>query len=200
VTGLEGLKRLVANASLQRKNIVTATEMFDFCKAHIQGIDFVLIKSEDINVLRENMKERLSAAITIPGTRSFHQFTPISPSVIAAKKVSEDLGYSIHFDFKLVTVEDEIPIQLAKFIVCTYDDKHWLGMVMELDRDNADVQVKFMNPHLPSTSFKWPVRDDVCWVPKPNVLCVIDAPVLQTATGRNYQLKKNDMSKIQKLI
>lgn len=194
------MKRLAANASLQRKNIVTATEMFDFCKTHIQGIDFFLIKSEDLNMLRENMKERLSFAKTIPGTRSYHQFTPISPSVIVAKKVSEDLDYAIHFDFKLITIEDEIPIQLAKFIVCTYDDKHWLGMVMEIDRDNADVQVKFMHPHLPSTSFKWPVRDDICWVPKPNILYVINAPVLQTVTGRNYQLEKNDIGKIQELI
>ena len=95
---------------------------------------------------------------------------------------------------------DELPIQLARFIVCMYDDKHGLGMVMQIDIDNADVQIKFMQPHLPSISFKWPVRDDVCWVPMPNILCMVNAPILQTVTGRNYQLEKNAICKIQELI
>ena len=72
-------------------------------------------------------------------------------------------------------------------------------MAMEIDTDNADVQIKFMHPHLPSTSFKWPVGDDVCWVPKPNVLHITNAPILQTLTGRNYQLEKYDIGPFQKI-
>ena len=79
--------------------------MFDFCKSQIQGINFIFIKCEDVNVLSENMKQRLSAAKTIPGIRGFHQFTPISPSVIGAKKVSQDLDYATIFDFGLATTD-----------------------------------------------------------------------------------------------
>ena len=176
------MKRFVSNASLQRMNMMTAAQMFNFCETRIKEIDFILIKSEDVNVLRANMKDRLSFAKTVQVTRSFRQFTPISSKVIATKQISENLEYAINFDFKLITT-DELPIQLARFIVCMYDDKHWLGMVMQIDIDNADVQIKFMHPHLPSISFKWPVRDDACWVPMPNILCMVNAPILQTVTG-----------------
>ena len=114
-----------------RVNMTTAAQIFNFCETQIKEIDFVLIKSEDVNVLRANMKDRLSFAKNVPGSRSFHLITPISSKFIAAKQVSEDLEYAINFDFKLITT-DELPIQLARFIVCMYDDKHWLGMVMQI--------------------------------------------------------------------
>ena len=48
-------------------------------------IDFLFLKNQEIGNIRVNMEERYKRADTVPGTRSFHQFIPISDSVIGAK-------------------------------------------------------------------------------------------------------------------
>ena len=47
------------------------------------------------------MGERYKRADTVPGTRSFHQFTPISDSIKGAKCVSDDQYYAVQFDFNI---------------------------------------------------------------------------------------------------
>ena len=45
------------------------------------------------------LSDRFSRAKTIPGTISFHQFMPLSSGGIATKGASEDIDYSVKFDF-----------------------------------------------------------------------------------------------------
>ena len=58
-------------------------------------IDFLFLKNQEIGNIRVNMEERYKRADTVPGTRSFHQFIPISDSVIGAKYVSDNQYYAI---------------------------------------------------------------------------------------------------------
>ena len=81
-----------------------------------------------------------------------------------------------------------------------YDNVHWVGMVSEVDHDNSDSKIKFMHPHLPATSFKWPSRDDICWVPNLHIVCTVNAPSLLTQTARQYYFKSIDMEKIRSNI
>ena len=81
-----------------------------------------------------------------------------------------------------------------------YDSHHWLGVVSQVDKDNEDVQIKFMHPHFPTHSFEWPSREDVCWVPDINVLVVVDTPVPSTRSGRQYHLSTSDMSRIEESL
>ena len=65
-------------------------------------IDFLFLKNQEIGNIRVNMEERYKRADTVPGTRSFHQFTPISDSTKGAKCVSDDQYYAVQFDFNIV--------------------------------------------------------------------------------------------------
>ena len=64
--------------------------MIEFCVEEVKGIDSLFLKNQEIVNIRVNMEERYKRADIVPGTRSFHQFTPISDSIIGAKYVSDD--------------------------------------------------------------------------------------------------------------
>ena len=71
---------------------------------------------------------------------------------------------------------------------------------MEVSTENKDVKVKFMHPKLPSPSFKWPLRDEDCWVPNVHICCVVPAPELRSQTARMYYFDKKEYEKIQNTI
>ena len=101
--------------------------------------------------------------LTLPGTRSFHQFIPISDSIIDAKYVSDDQYYAVQFDFNIVhLLGPGDTLSPSQFVVCLYDRQYWVGIIMEVSTENLDVKVKFMHPKLPTPSLKWPSRDDLC--------------------------------------
>ena len=57
-----------------------------------------------------------------------------------------------------------------------------------------------MHPPYQSRSYKWPAREDFCWVPNTNVIIKIDTPSLSTMTGRPYQLSQTDIQNIEQII
>ena len=71
-------------------------------------------------------------------------------------------------------------------------------MVLVIDSDNKDVQVWFIHPHYPSSSYKWPVRDDECWVPENHVIATTETPSLSTVTGCQYKLSNSDIESLEK--
>ena len=197
--GLGGtVKRLAAKASLQRpvdNQILTAEAMFQYCKKEIHGINFVYLTGAEIANVRQELAERFLVAKTIPGTRGFHQFTPLSVCSIAAKRVSEEADHTLTFNF-VNQHEEKINLRPAQFLICVYDEHYWLGMVSEIDKDHEDILVKFMHPHFPARSFRWPNRDDVCWVPNLHIVCTTEAPTLSTITARQYIFERNELERI----
>ena len=196
------LKRLTARASLQKPmadQIFTPMAVFHYCKESVQGINVLLITTEEMEVAREQLKERFSSVTTLPGTRSFHHFVPLSESVMAAKRVSEDQVYAIEFDLirgmKSKPGNSSADPKLSDFVVCAYDEKHWIGIVDAIDEEHDNIKVKFMYPCYPARSYNWPGRDDICFVPNVNVLCIIGAPV--TVTRRQYKLNDEDIDTIE---
>ena len=152
------VKRRVTRASLQRpicNQILTAYKMFEFCVEEIKGIDFLFSKNQGIGNIRVNMKERYKRADTVPGTRSFHQFIPISDSIIGAKYVSDDQYHAVQFVFNIVhLLGPGDTLSPSQFVVCLYDRQYWVGIIMEVSTENLDVKVKFMHPKLPTPSLK----------------------------------------------
>ena len=64
---------------------------------------FLFLKNQEIGNIRVNMEEGYKRADTISlETVFFHQFIPMSDSIIGAKYVSNDLYYAIQFDFNIV--------------------------------------------------------------------------------------------------
>ena len=48
------------------------------------------------------------------------------------------------------------------YVTCQYDNKWWVGIITNVDKEDKDVQVKFMHPSGPSRSFQWPHVDGIC--------------------------------------
>ena len=164
--------------------------MFKFCKEEIKGINFKFIPKETMEVTRANLKTRFLNAKTVPGTRSYHHFVPLSISCIGAKRTSIDEEYALKFGFASEVEQIHTSFSLNCFTISLYDKEYWIGLVEEIDSAQKDIKVKFMHPKCPAKSYFWPIRDDVCWVPEEDLLSTINAPT--TATGRQYKLLAAD--------
>ena len=140
--------------------------MFEFWVEEVKGIDFLFLKNQENGNIRVNMEERYKRADTVPGTRSFHQFIPISDSVIGAKYVSDNQYYAVQFDFSIVHLLGlGDTLSPSQFVVCLYDRQYWIGIIMEVSSENLQ-------------SLKWPSCDDLCWVPNVHVCCLSMHPLL----------------------
>ena len=167
--GLGGtVKRLAANASLQRpldNQILTAKALYQFCERNTQSIKFMPLKKAELSEVRKKLSERFVLGKTIPGTRGFHQFTPLSQRSIGAARISEESHCTVSFNFVSLPKKEILDIKHAQFLICLYDEYFWLGMASEIDKENEDVLVMLMHLHFPTRSFTWPDRGYVCWAP-----------------------------------
>ena len=200
------VKRLVATASLQNpinNQILSAKAMFEFCQKSINSIEFVYITNEEMDTSRKSLSDRFSRAKTIPGTRSFHQYCPSTTTTICMKRVSDDESFALEFEFcgkKLVSEINAENVQIGQYLLCKYDDFYWIGMVSDIDILNNDFMVKFMHPKYPNRSFYWPSREDICWVPKMNIILFLNAPSLSSLSGRQYHLSDEDILLIEQSL
>ena len=148
------VKRTTAKASLQRPKadqILDVESMYKFSTSKMKNIIFILINVETMNSLRLVLNKRFEVAETIPGTRSFRHYIPVSESNIAFKRTSEDtelqsfnlVSGSSQQTAKLVTINN---LKQADFVACRYDQFWWVGMIKEVDNNNKDVHIKFMHP------------------------------------------------------
>ena len=56
-----------------------------------------------------------------------------------------------------------------------------------------------MHPKGPSAMFKWPLRDDLCWIPFEQIFKVLNSPST-THSGRNFFFDKQELSDLQSLF
>ena len=167
--------------------------MFEFCVNNIENMNFIYISTDELSETRIFLENRFLNASTIPGTHTFHQFVPLSDHKIATKRCSEDGEIALVHSFSNTKIA-EIKVFHFDFVCCLYEQQWWIGMVQDINKEEADVAVKFMHPNGPSPSFKWPNKDDICWVPNIHIICKIDAPL--TETGRTYHLSEDNVKKI----
>ena len=151
------MKCLTANASLQHPldyQMLMAEALYQFCEQNIQVIKFMYLTKPDLTEVRKKAIQQFVLAKTIPGTRGFRHFTPLSQHSIGAKRISEESDYTVLFNFvSLPTIFD---IKPAQFLICLYGEYFWLGMASEIDKENEDILVKLMHRHFPIRSFMWP--------------------------------------------
>ena len=193
------VKRTTARASLQRpvnNQIMDVHAMFKCCVEHIKTIRFVLIQKVDMTSVRKFLNARFENGRTVPGTRSYHHYVPLSTSKIAYKRTSEDIGYHNTFELIRGKYTEEVVLipkfNLMDFVACKYDSFWWIGTITNIGEQ--DVLINFMHPHGPTMKFSWPPREDKCWVPLQNIIVVIDIPT--TRSGRIYDISKQDYEKI----
>ena len=145
--------------------------MFQFCEENIQNIIFKFISKADVDNTRVILNERFEGVSQIPGTISSRKFSPIDQHSIEMKRTSEDKEPSYVHNFKNQTKQ-----KFCCLSIYVYDYKGWVGIITNVDKEEEDVQVKFMHPSGPSRSFQWPHVDDICQVNN-RILCKIDTRI-----------------------
>ena len=168
------VKQLVSNASLQyisNFKILNPHDMFQYPKKNIHGIKFIFITKDELTKTLESLEDRFAKAITIPASRSYHEFIPLSENTIAMKYCSNYQEVATTFSF---LNEDKVSdtlnsneepsenVKALDFVSCYYDNYWWIGLILEKDDHQEDSHIKFMHPHGPSPSFVWPSFEDIC--------------------------------------
>ena len=110
------------------------------------------------------------------------------------KRCSEDENYSLKHNL-LSKYYVPVDIKVSDYVACVYDN-WWIGIACEVENDNNDIFVRFMNRNGPARSVDWPLIVEACWVSKAHILSTVKIPT--TATGRQYRLKRQDIEKIEK--
>ena len=143
-----------------KDQILSPSDMFQFCKENIQNIIFRFISKADADNASVILNERFEGVTRIPGTRLFHEFSPMDQYSIEMKRTSEDKEPSYVYNFKNQTKQNCV-VQVLGCVSCLYDNKWRVGIITNVDKEEH-VQVKFMHPSCPSRSFQWPHVDDIC--------------------------------------
>ena len=184
------VKRSVASESLRqplKQQILNLQEMQLHFKKTILSIHFQVIELQVLEETREFLQQRFAYATTIKGTRSFHNFKPLSATKIATKRINFDENYSYVFDFQQPLCQDPPAaknVRQGGYVVAIYDNNWYIGFITETDADSGDTKVNFMNPKGPAAYFDFPNHEDVCWIPTSHLLCCIEPPVLATTQGQ----------------
>ena len=184
------VKRLAAKASLQRPydhQIQTPLELFEFAKENIPGIEFRYCATEEYEALKVELESRFLNSRTIPGTRKLHSFIPQTSDTLAVKYFSNSKEFKQE---KVSKQEKELEIdQISGFVTCKCDSAWWLAYVLNVDADNAEVEVTFLHPHGPARSYKYPCIPDTLTIPVTEILSKVSP---RTARGRIYTISQRE--------
>ena len=177
------VKRLAARASLQRpydQQIMTPHQLFDWAAENVPATIYQYCSVDDYKKVAIFLEERFKQARTIPGTRRFHSFTPVSKTTISAKEYSSSSSLK---EERVTICGNELTLEeITGFVTCIYDDQWWVACVLQTEA-NDKVKVSFLHPHGRSRSFRYPQRPDILNIPFSDILTKVDP---RTVTGRVY--------------
>jgi hypothetical protein len=157
--GLGGtVKRLAARASLQRpydQQIMTPRQLFDWATTAVPTVHFEYCTMQDYEREKQNLEQRFQASQTIQGTRKLHSFVPTSKDTLAVKPYSAS---ALSKEVKVTLAGTcEMPLEnISGFVTCVYEQKWWLGCVLQVDQEDPEVTVTLLHPHGPCSSFRYP--------------------------------------------
>ena len=144
----------------------------------------------NLNELEYGCNKDLHTQPQLKAQESFHNFKPLSISRIVTKRVNSDEYYSYVFDFLEPVRREEnhlVDIKEGSYVAATYDNNWYIGLVMEVNAEQGDEKLNFLNPKIPAVSFHFPKNEDLCWIPTAHIICSIDTPTLATTRGQ-YQV------------
>ena len=196
--------------------------MFKFCSttARLSTIHCFYITHRQLELNRESFKNRLVSIFsyikcyvltyhllrfldvkTFPGTRTYHQFIPLTTRKVGAKRTSEQIEISVAFD--LVTDRNlkrkTSHLMVGDHVACVYDDDWYIGVIEITCEEECDIQIKFLHPKdlgKPVNCFYWPSVEDVCYIPENDILRKISEPIPQATERVKYQITPNDAKEI----
>ena len=74
--------------------------MFEYCRNTINDIEFIYVQQNEMKETREFLVSRFEKIKSpVPGTRIFHEFSPVNDCKIVVKRWSEDKEFTLVHDF-----------------------------------------------------------------------------------------------------
>ena len=74
---------------------------------------------------------------------------------------------------------------VGSFVAAVYDRKAYIGKVLDVDSDEGELNISFMESVKTNGHFKWPRQEDVIWVKRQAILCSVQE---LTPTGRSMRV------------
>ena len=86
-----------------------------------------------------------------------------------------------------------------------YDSNWFIGKVLDIDRDDGDVNISFMERlktkgEQSELKYKWPNSSDVLWVQFEDIVCVVNEPTPIGSSKRGYQISVDDLNNIKEKV
>lgn len=184
------------------ETILTAKEAFDFCERKLAdkaNIDFLFITQVQVSDISAELEKRYANCKTIPGTRQFHSFIPISESKIECRLYSSSNVAKV-FDFEIATPEVDTNfsgIKLGSYVAYMTPASYGLGLVKEVIEADREIRVDIMRRKGKGNSFQWPHVEAEAVISAHDILCGVAVP--ETRTGSTYMLEKSDFQKVSDL-
>ena len=93
-----------------------------------------------------------------------------------------------------------IPV-VGRYLAATYERNWYVGKVLEVDVDDGDTKVTFMEKSRSKVNpdtYKWPTPPDEIWINFDDVLCFIKDPVAIGKSKRQFTIGSADVTRIEK--
>ena len=120
---------------------------------------------------------------TIPGTRTFHSFVPVSRDTVEVRPFSRSLTYTLE---KATKLDREMEVKtITGYVTYAYNSEWWLAYILDVNSDNSEVRLMFLHPHGPARSYKYSATPDILAVSVSDDLTNVDP---KTATGCTCRL------------
>ena len=166
------------------------------------GIKFFFVVKDAVESHRSSfqLEARYANCAAISGTRNQHSFVPKSLTNLKMKRVSVNEFLS-SVSVSLLHVSPNLSVFVPGIrIVCVYDDNWFLGNILEICKENQEIQVQFMKLSVSSDPFTWPQEEDICWIPVTHILCKVISLKVKSAAGRCNQISSTEHREILNLF
>ena len=77
-------------------------------------------------------------------------------------------------------------------VIKEHDNRWYFALVKNVCHEEEDAELIFLHPPGPAVSFFWPQREDCCFLPLDNILCIVSVPET-SSSGRTYYFAQNDV-------
>ena len=65
---------------------------------------------------------------------------------------------------------------VGSYVAAVYDKKAYIGKVLDVDSEEGELNISFMESGKTNGHFKWPRQEDAIWVERQAILCSVQEP------------------------
>lgn len=215
-------KRNADNAVKQNKAVIQdANDFYAWAIQHESDISYIMITSDEYETSFKEVESRKELLKPIKGTMLVHAIAVDKTGKLVKRNTScacdncfslEGFNGESECLWDTVTMKSddrkpteenttttdtdidsrEVQCKKGDFVIAVYEDKCYVGKVLEIDETDQTVNVDFMTQcGKIKNRYKWPSTKDTLWVKVTEILRLIDAPVATGKAGRMFCVQED---------